>query len=707
MDPIGEKVTPEPLSPTVTALYQRALQAGTIREADAPEVARDLSIDPTEVLAGLETLLELNLLRQAIDEPDVFIPSSPDSAVAELVDPIESEAQALKHRAETLRTKLLPLRPLYFESRQSRNRREAIDIIESIDQVRLMLSEMARNCTVEVFSAHPRIFSQQAIEVALPNDLNLVKRGVRMRSLFQHPVRVNTPMREMLAQLGHAGAEIRTCDEIPDRSIIFDREIAVIPAQCGSGGAVVIREPATVDFIYRRLELSWSSAVPYDSDPAGSLGYGRAGEDLKRSIIHMLAAGAKDEMIARRLSLSLRTCRRHIAEIMEDLNASSRFQAGVLTARNGLLDEEGRPGTARANLIAAQTSATCGRIATDGRGESVPGRMPALQFADSPFLSRIRAVTRTVESGVKDPAACRVTRSSRGPRTDTQLDRRNAPKMSATTIPVTILNDCVVIGPACEPANELHPALVQRARGWQAMRSLPAGPEPDGDFLAATRAVLHDLRHAAPPKSAAIVHRGNGSVSKLTLAGSGRPSWSGIRTLTDLTPHSQPEAKDVLSSAASLIEPWTGLLALPGVPIEQIRDHDADRLTLHAILAGLRALAVEPYPGSSPAPANAVGAAGPTEAYWLLDGALTLLPKLMTSNQPGAPRGLSAAASTDEVLGGLSARSMRRLQSDVLACLARQRLRLLGIRVTADPLLGGQALAWGPVWPVHKNHCPF
>jgi DNA-binding NarL/FixJ family response regulator len=33
--------------------------------------------------------------------------------------------------------------------------------------------------------------------------------------------------------------------------------------------------------------------------------------------------------VARRLSISLRTCRRHVAEILDQLDSSGRFQAGV------------------------------------------------------------------------------------------------------------------------------------------------------------------------------------------------------------------------------------------------------------------------------------------------------------------------------------------------------------------------------------------
>jgi DNA-binding NarL/FixJ family response regulator len=57
----------------------------------------------------------------------------------------------------------------------------------------------------------------------------------------------------------------------------------------------------------------------------------------RRLLLGQLARGAKDEQIARALGLSLRTVRRRIAEIMADLGADSRFQAGVEAVRRGWL----------------------------------------------------------------------------------------------------------------------------------------------------------------------------------------------------------------------------------------------------------------------------------------------------------------------------------------------------------------------------------
>ena len=56
---------------------------------------------------------------------------------------------------------------------------------------------------------------------------------------------------------------------------------------------------------------------------------------MRRLLLEQLARGAKDEQIARTLGLSLRTVRRRVADLMDDLGAGSRFQAGVEAVRRG------------------------------------------------------------------------------------------------------------------------------------------------------------------------------------------------------------------------------------------------------------------------------------------------------------------------------------------------------------------------------------
>jgi len=56
------------------------------------------------------------------------------------------------------------------------------------------------------------------------------------------------------------------------------------------------------------------------------------------SILALLAEGLTDDVIARRLSISMRTYRRRVQALMLKLGATSRFQAGARAAQRGWLD---------------------------------------------------------------------------------------------------------------------------------------------------------------------------------------------------------------------------------------------------------------------------------------------------------------------------------------------------------------------------------
>ena len=61
----------------------------------------------------------------------------------------------------------------------------------------------------------------------------------------------------------------------------------------------------------------------------------RPGPSCAGYLLQLLAAGQKDEQIARALGMSLRTVRRRVADLMTELGSDSRFAAGVEAARRG------------------------------------------------------------------------------------------------------------------------------------------------------------------------------------------------------------------------------------------------------------------------------------------------------------------------------------------------------------------------------------
>ncbi|WP_052706645.1 response regulator transcription factor [Streptomyces rubellomurinus] len=318
------------LTPDATVLYEQALRDGVLIAADR----RD-GLPPERFDAALAALLELRLLHGT--GPGRWVPASPEAAVAELVGPLEQEIHERRMRAERTRAMLLPLQSTYFEARRDRGRGVAIELLHDVEQVRSMLSEVSRACSEEVFVSQPTALSEETLVDSRPRDLQLLDRGVRMRALYPHVVLASPVVQMHFTRMSEAGSEIRTVGEVIDRLIIFDRRIAFLPdrTQDGEPGAMVIREPVVVEYLYRTMEREWSQARPFTHT---GFGYGDSGDEVKRGIVRLLAAGHKDEAIAHRMNMSVRTCRRHIAELMRDWGVDSRFQAGVFASRFALID---------------------------------------------------------------------------------------------------------------------------------------------------------------------------------------------------------------------------------------------------------------------------------------------------------------------------------------------------------------------------------
>nr|WP_281358865.1 helix-turn-helix transcriptional regulator [Flexivirga aerilata] len=90
------------------------------------------------------------------------------------------------------------------------------------------------------------------------------------------------------------------------------------------------------DVVRACLEFAWRLGVPWRpaDDPASD-------QDLldsrDRRILRLMANGVSDAAISRQLGISSRTVERRVRVIMDRVNATTRFQAGVLAARQGLI----------------------------------------------------------------------------------------------------------------------------------------------------------------------------------------------------------------------------------------------------------------------------------------------------------------------------------------------------------------------------------
>ncbi|MGJ0156999.1 LuxR C-terminal-related transcriptional regulator [Streptomyces sp. CH8.1] len=317
------------------AAYGLAVEYGRF---ERERIAEQLSLTPEEISRVEQVLSGVRLLQAMPGNPAELTPVTPDVAAASLVAPAERHIRDLQQAVTDVRAKLLSLTPLYFEGRRVRNRLEAFDVITDVSRIQSMLNHLTQSCQSEMLTVQPGgARPAYALAQARESALTTLSRGVRIRTIYQHTARNDLPTRSYVREVSEQGAEIRTADEVIDRLIIYDREVAFLPERSGGDGtpgAAIVREPTLVAFLCSVFEYLWDGASPYvvesQRSPASS-------DELKWSIIRLMTKGYKDEMVARRLGMSVRTCRRHIAEITEELEATSRFQAGYNAARQEML----------------------------------------------------------------------------------------------------------------------------------------------------------------------------------------------------------------------------------------------------------------------------------------------------------------------------------------------------------------------------------
>lgn len=160
--------------------------------------------------------------------------------------------------------------------------------------------------------------------------------GVEFYKLYNPIALADPSATEHLLVIAKAGAKVRiSTTALPHETLIVDRKLAILagPMVAGERDFTVVTTPHVVASVRALVLSAWQSATDLiDYLPAPQPFVDEQGLTILRS----LSAGQKDETAARQLGLSVRTYRRRVAELMELLGASSRFQAGVRARELGL-----------------------------------------------------------------------------------------------------------------------------------------------------------------------------------------------------------------------------------------------------------------------------------------------------------------------------------------------------------------------------------
>jgi DNA-binding NarL/FixJ family response regulator len=118
--------------------------------------------------------------------------------------------------------------------------------------------------------------------------------------------------------------------DLPVKMVLVDERAALLPLDAtGMEGAALVRAPVVVAMLRSYFEMLWARSVSLHGPGPGRL------SEAADQVLRLMLTGMTDAAIARHLSTSERTVRRHVAAVLETLGVDNRITAAVVAVREG------------------------------------------------------------------------------------------------------------------------------------------------------------------------------------------------------------------------------------------------------------------------------------------------------------------------------------------------------------------------------------
>jgi len=304
------------------------------------ELARARPEPPDALSRALERLEASGLVTPSAGPTQRYTPTPPDLAI---------EARVLRRHGELeqLRAHAVGLARRYWSAADRTDESSVVQVVRGAEAVRQHTVQVQRAARREVViidrppyaGGDPRFNDEEIVAL---------ERGVSYRCIYAASRLDDTATIADIFRYVEAGELARTLPDPPVKLLVADAEVAILPLNLDEPSihdCAIVRGSSVIVALMTCFEALWARSVPLSGTvvaPAGREGEGEVEPEhrpspLERRIVRMLAAGVKDEAIARQLEVSSRTINRYMDRIMGKLGASTRFQAGLQAARHGWL----------------------------------------------------------------------------------------------------------------------------------------------------------------------------------------------------------------------------------------------------------------------------------------------------------------------------------------------------------------------------------
>ena len=281
------------------------------------------------VAAALAALEIKGLISRLPGRPVRYQPARPDVAMEVLVRSQEQELQ----RVRALTTGLMER----FRTGHgtAADPTEIVEVVTTREATVQRMAQLQRSATQEVraFDRPPYIGGLGTNDI----ESELLGTGVHYRCVYDRGGLEMPGRLTAIRNLVENGEQARVATGVPVKMFLADDRLGLISLDrpVTSDSALVIHQSSLLDTLIALFEEIWADAVPMRFDAPGAETSPR--DEQHRVLLGLLAAGLTDEAIARHLGWHPRTAQRHVRDLMTELGAQTRFQAGLQAVRRGWL----------------------------------------------------------------------------------------------------------------------------------------------------------------------------------------------------------------------------------------------------------------------------------------------------------------------------------------------------------------------------------
>lgn len=299
--------------------------------AELSEIVQRFGLPEDQVVSKLEVLREMGLLSRRMGTDGGYAAVDPRYAFRAISDRLNESVRRIHDETPTLAEYFDLGRAATGESAQTR-------VITDADAVAGLYSRLQLQVVGEFMAFDRPPYVTASLD---PLEAVSLDRGVSWRAIYAASSFEIGGIWEEVEELARQGEQSRVVPDLPLKLAIADRSIAILSLthEAGHIETLVTESQPLVAALCDLFEFYWERAlrIPADRtlDVSESNPAGRPPTHEEQALLALIGAGLKDDVIARQLGMSPRTLRRRSQDLMTELGADNRFQAGVEAARRG------------------------------------------------------------------------------------------------------------------------------------------------------------------------------------------------------------------------------------------------------------------------------------------------------------------------------------------------------------------------------------